>query len=902
MSTSVSVSINSLSSIYILTNNNFTYTKNYYINYNAYDSAFRTSSVVIKINLGSTNILSSTYALDLISINNQPLLSLNATNVTTARFTSVQLNRVLTTDYTIGNTYQLTFTISGSSSNVSLLTRQPMSITIPSDINLQKPLSPPISCNLRNNGQISWVNSTATQTITFVYILLLESTSLTGTFNIIKQTLPTPYLSIDYSATPTSAQINLTDLTIGKYYKVRIFYYNDSGYDISVASYYLESNTIYYNPLFDQITAGTTPLFNIIQPLALTSAKSVATYFNLPALVTNDPRRELVIFKDYSTGSTTKALIIQPTTGNALERSWTAVTLIKGKSCIIFAPAFNSLTYYIISCSDLARDIGGAGISDVSVTPGTIIPTTNSPFTLLTASVTVTYGFNINRFSPVTTPNNSPMLIFKNISTTSHNMYPTGSFIPTSAPPWIENPPSPGTRGYFIPAGYTIIVGIGQNRANTFTIAVSNFSNSGGIFTGPDVSQTLRFSNPSTTSYVTLIEGINVITNQSVVPPTSINRVTLPTLTPDDNGKLIIVKEARAQPTFTNLSISAPTGYFIEETSGYNSIDIISPWAAVWFSFMSNIITTYAGTGTGGTDGNRNTTATFTTPRYLIVNTNGDIIVSETDNARLRIISESTNNVTTITNTNISLPLCFTLYNNKLYLAISGIIDPTTGYVANSGKVLEITNISSSPTFNVFRSGLTRTYGIAFDGFGNLYVSQTTPTGCIIKFDPSGNKTVYIGAKSFFPTIEYSLSNPTALKIFNNYLYICDSDNRVLVKNLTNSNSPTIFISDLFKPNDITNDSIGNIIIMDRNNQRILKSSIITTDTTVIAGNTTVIAGNGTQGFSGDGGLATNASFNFPYGIALDSTDNIYVADTANDRIRKITANNYYLVNYCTTN
>jgi hypothetical protein len=49
------------------------------------------------------------------------------------------------------------------------------------------------------------------------------------------------------------------------------------------------------------------------------------------------------------------------------------------------------------------------------------------------------------------------------------------------------------------------------------------------------------------------------------------------------------------------------------------------------------------------------------------------------------------------------------------------------------------------------------------------------------------------------------------------------------------------------------------------------------------------VAGNGTSGLSGDGGPATSASLNSPYGIALDPSGNLYIADHNNDRIRKVT-------------
>ena len=74
-------------------------------------------------------------------------------------------------------------------------------------------------------------------------------------------------------------------------------------------------------------------------------------------------------------------------------------------------------------------------------------------------------------------------------------------------------------------------------------------------------------------------------------------------------------------------------------------------------------------------------------------------------------------------------------------------------------------------------------------------------------------------------------------------------------------------------PADVAVDSAGNTYIADDN--RIVKVS---------QGIVTTVAGNGTAGFSGDGGAATSASLNAPSGIAVDSTGNIYIADSANNR------------------
>src|SRR5208282_1269376 len=88
--------------------------------------------------------------------------------------------------------------------------------------------------------------------------------------------------------------------------------------------------------------------------------------------------------------------------------------------------------------------------------------------------------------------------------------------------------------------------------------------------------------------------------------------------------------------------------------------------------------------------------------------------------------------------------------------------------------------------------------------------------------------------------------------------------------------------AELQVPSGVAVDSAGNLYIADSSNNRIRKvdaNGIITT-----------VAGSDTFGYSGDGGPATSAELYVPYGVAVDSAGNLYIADINNNRIRKVDA------------
>ncbi|MFD5949744.1 RICIN domain-containing protein, partial [Streptomyces collinus] len=77
-------------------------------------------------------------------------------------------------------------------------------------------------------------------------------------------------------------------------------------------------------------------------------------------------------------------------------------------------------------------------------------------------------------------------------------------------------------------------------------------------------------------------------------------------------------------------------------------------------------------------------------------------------------------------------------------------------------------------------------------------------------------------------------------------------------------------------------DSSGTLYISDYHNHRVRK---VTADGTI-----STLAGSGTAGFGGDDGPAASAKLNYPFGLAVDCVDTLYIADHINNRVRKVTS------------
>ena len=160
----------------------------------------------------------------------------------------------------------------------------------------------------------------------------------------------------------------------------------------------------------------------------------------------------------------------------------------------------------------------------------------------------------------------------------------------------------------------------------------------------------------------------------------------------------------------------------------------------------------------------------------------------------------------------------------------------------NLGFVLFIGN--SSTNYRYYSSG---PYGVAVDSAGNLYITDHA-NHCIRKVTPAG--------------VISTVAGTGGVKGFGG-----------------DGGSATYAL--LYYPNAVAVDSVGNLYISDFGNHRIRKVTP--------AGVISTVADSGSGGFSGDGGRATSAQLLYPGGVAVDSVGNLYIGDTGNDRIRKVT-------------
>jgi ribosomal protein S11 len=253
-------------------------------------------------------------------------------------------------------------------------------------------------------------------------------------------------------------------------------------------------------------------------------------------------------------------------------------------------------------------------------------------------------------------------------------------------------------------------------------------------------------------------------------------------------------------------------------------------------------------------------------PFGTAVDSIGNVFIADTYNNRIREVVKSTGNIITVAGTG------------------------TPGYGGDNGPATSAL--------------LEYPHGVAVDASGNLFIADSyndrirevvKATGNIITV--AGNGSVgYSGDGG--PATSARLNDPfdVAVDGSGNVFFSDQGNNRIreVVKatgNIItvagtgtagyNGDGEPATSAEVNEPSGVAVDSSGNIFIADWHNNRIREVVKVT-------GAISTVAGTGTGGYSGDGGPATSAQVNYPNGVAVDGSDNVFIGDSSNNRVREV--------------
>lgn len=316
-------------------------------------------------------------------------------------------------------------------------------------------------------------------------------------------------------------------------------------------------------------------------------------------------------------------------------------------------------------------------------------------------------------------------------------------------------------------------------------------------------------------------------------------------------------------------------------------------------------IYTVAGTTVGSTgDGALASAAKLSSPAGVAFDTNGNLYIADSANARIRVVAKTTgtyfgvamtaNFIHTVAGTGV------TGATGDGAAALGALLDTPTGvafdasgnlYIADSGNH-RIRTVNSVPgTYfnvamtanNIYAVAGTGTAGLTGDGAAATAATLNTPRK--IAFDTTGNLFIADSTNSRVRVVNKTTGTYFGVAMTANNIYLIAGTGPGLA-----GDGAAATAAQLNTPSDLAFDAAGNLYIVDTGNSRIRavnKTAGTYFGVAMTANNIYSVVGT-TAGTSGDGAAATAAQINLPLGIAFDTSGNLYIGDSTGNRIRMV--------------
>jgi hypothetical protein len=353
------------------------------------------------------------------------------------------------------------------------------------------------------------------------------------------------------------------------------------------------------------------------------------------------------------------------------------------------------------------------------------------------------------------------------------------------------------------------------------------------------------------------------------------------------------------------VAVDGATNVYVADT-GNNSIRMVTP---------SGVVTTLAGhSGWAGTNDGTGSTALFHEPNGLALDIAGNLYVGDGANHVIRMVTPG-GVVTTVAGQAGSYGSDDGTNSAASFHYLSGMaVDGATNvYVADRGNntirrmtpVGEVTTLAGLAGGVGSVDGLARAarfntpQGLAVDGAGNVYVADSW-NSTIRKVSLEGIVTTLAGRAGYGDNVDgvgsaARFCDPEGMAVDGaTNVYVADWSSQTIRKVATSGAVVTIAgvawrygtndgpgnVAQFANPSDVAVDSATNVYVADSSNNTIRKVSP--------GGVVTTLAGLGGSSGSTDG-TGSAARFDDPEGVAVDSANNVYVADSGNQTIRKVT-------------